>query len=218
MTRRTLFLARGLACLFAIAIATVGCRRTPPPCSGGTDIPPVTTNGSEPGPRGALVSFPGGAAFVADVARCEVSRIDDKVGVGWRRSVTPCDGRLAIAVGPDSNAYARTPSTLVAFGFDGSERWRITAGTEPVPASIFAPTTTLDSLVVVASSTHALLALKPDGTEAWRFRVSEDEPIIAPPAGGGGEGAFLLTVRALYLVGSDGSVRWRRDTASAPKP
>ena len=199
----------------ASVMVVVGCKRPPPPVPAGPGVG-SNANANEPSAKGGVVAYPGGMALVGDVGQCEVMQVGGGAGVTWRRSLAPCDGRLAIAVAPDSTAYARTASALVAFSMNGAERWRIAVGSEPVPAAIFAPATTLDSLVVVASSSHAALAVKGDGSEAWRFRVSEDEPIVAPPAPGGGEGALVLTVRAVYLVGSDGGVHWRRDVVAPP--
>lgn len=210
-----------LVTLAAIAVTipltqVVACKRAPPPGSGNVELAPNSAPTGESWATATVVAYPGGDALVADARSCNVSRVDGKVGVRWQRTITPCDGRLATAIAADSTAFVRSASSLVAISPEGAERWHLAVGSETVPRAIFAPATTLDSQVVVAATIHGVVAYKNDGEESWRFRVGDDEQLLSPPTAGLGEGAFVLTSRALYLVTSDGSVRWRRDVTTPP--
>jgi outer membrane protein assembly factor BamB len=206
-----------LAPFFALVL-TFACRRTAPEGSGPVELAPLGSAGSTAArPTHSVASFPGGAVLVGDATSCTMARIENEVGTRWQRSLPACDGRLAVAVAPDSTAFARTGSGLVAIGADGVEKWRLAVGNDPVPDALFAPGVTLDSLVVVSRARNAVVAFKADGNEAWRFQLADEEPLVAAPIGGAGEGTVITTAVAVYLVGSDGATRFRR-TLPIPQP
>jgi hypothetical protein len=196
--------------ILAFVVASA-CRRTAPQGSG-VELAPLGPGASSAGSRAthAVASFPGGAVLVGDAAACVMSRVE-KEGVRWTAKLPVCEGRLAVAIAPDSTAFARTGSGLVAIGSDGVERWRVAVGNDPIADPLFPPGVTLDSLVVVSRSRNTVVAFKADGNEAWRFQLGDDEPLVSAPIGGAGEGTIITTGAAVYLVGSDGATRFRRD-------
>jgi hypothetical protein len=202
--------------------SVVDCRRDPPPGSGDVETTPTSkTNASgafrsDETPQRKIANFPGGAALVADPAQCSVSMLDGEQGVRWHAALPRCGGIADLVVAHDSTAYVRTLMGLHAFSIDGGERWRIAVGANPVPRSIFAPAVTPDSAIVVASSTRVVVAFRPDGQEQFRFQLPDDETLIAPPVGNATEGVLLLTSQAVYALGAEGQVRWRKATGPSP--
>jgi hypothetical protein len=208
---------RALSVALLLAL-TVACKRTPPKGSGA-----IETTGQSPGKGGddlgrghTMAPFPSGAVLVTDATTCTVSRFEGiSKGALWSVILPQCEGVLEAAIAPDSVSFVRTPTALVAIGPDGKERWRLSVGNEPLPRGLMVPAVTLDSMVIVASTSRVVMAFKNEGVQAWRFSVGEDETLVAPPLGSRGEGVFLLTNRAIYNVGSDGTLRYRKPQAPA---
>jgi hypothetical protein len=198
-----------VAIVIAVACSVVACKRTPPPGSGA-----IETTGMQPGGDGAsraytMTPFPGGAVLVTDAITCTVARYEVTAkGAQWTALVPQCQGALEAVVAPDSVSYVRTPAALVAIAPDGKEKWR--ANVDNVSRALLTPAVTPDSLVIVAASARVVIGFRNDGSQAFRFSVAEDETLMTSPLGSRGEGVFLLTNRALYNVGSDGAVRYRR--------
>jgi hypothetical protein len=197
--------------LLALVAAVAACNREPPPGAGAVETTGVKTSRAGSIAAPTLTAFPGGAVLVGDIANCTASRFEEgtKTAV-WSVIVPLCDGVMETAVAPDSVSYVRTRRELVAIGVNGQESWRLTIGTEPLPETLLTPAVTLDSSVVVITGTRSIVAYKSDRSQPWRFGVAEDEVLVASPIGSRGEGVYLLTNRALYNLGADGALRFRR--------
>jgi hypothetical protein len=158
-----------------------------------------------------MAAFPGGAVLVGDTANCTASRFEGSSKAAfWSIIVPQCDGVMETAVAPDSVSYVRGRSSLIAIGTDGNQRWKLAMDTEQLPADLLAPAVTLDSMVVIAAGARLVVAYRNDSAIAWRFSVAQDEVLAASPMGSRGEGVYVLTNRALYALGADGSLRFRR--------
>ncbi len=204
---RALLKGRAATAQLALAAALGACQGSGPPPATEEPARPLGTGVVSSAPQ--LASFPGGAALVVDPKACELSMLGEQPGRRWTRSIGRCNGVLDAVVAPNSFAYARTATELVALAPDGAERWRTAVGATPIARVLARPAATLDSLVVVAVSPRALAAFKPDGKTAWRFEVEGGESLVTAPEGSGTEGVLLVTSAAAYSVGSDGTLRWR---------
>lgn len=198
--------------LGGLLAATFACKRTPPPGSGAVETTGVPAGRADDlGRAHTMTPFPSAAVLVTDATTCTVARYEGTAKAAlWSLALPQCDGVLEAVVAPDSVSFVRTPTGLVAIGPDGKERWRLGVGTDPVPRALMVPAVTPDSMVIVASTTRMVMAFKGEGVQAWRFSVAEDETLVAPPLGSHGEGVFLLTNRAIYNIGSDGTLRFRK--------
>jgi outer membrane protein assembly factor BamB len=163
-----------------------------------------------------MAAFPGGAVLVGDPVTCAASRFEATTkGAMWSVVISLCEGIMVAAVAPDSVSYVRVRGALVAIDANGKQSWKIPVGDEPIPGALLAPAVTLDSRVVVATGSRVVVAFKNDGTQAWRFGVAEDEVLVASPMASRGEGIFLLTNHAVYNLGADGTLRFRRARAAS---
>jgi hypothetical protein len=144
--------------------------------------------------------------------------MDGDQGVRWRAMLPRCGGVAEPVIARDSTVYVRTTYGLHAISVNGVERWRMAVSANPVPRGVFAPTVTADSMVVVASSTRVVVAFKPDGQEGFRFTLPDDESLIAAPVGNSTEGILLLSTQAIYALGADGTLRWRKASANTGPP
>jgi outer membrane protein assembly factor BamB len=144
--------------------------------------------------------------------------MDGERGLRWHASLPRCGGITEVVIARDSTAYVRTSFGLHAFTVEGSERWRMSVGGSPVPRNIFTPTVTPDSLVVVASSPRVVIAFRPDGQESFRFTLPDNESLVTAPLGNNTEGVLLLSSQALYALGADGTLRWRKANGEASPP
>lgn len=200
-----------------IGAGSAACKRTPPEGSGAietTGIKPA--KGDDLARAHTMTAFPSGAVLVSDTTTCTVSRYENtSKGALWSVILPQCEGVLEAVVAPDSVSYIRSPSGLVAISPDGKEKFRLGVGTDPLPRALMVPAVTPDSLVIVASTARVVLAFKGEGVQAWRFSVGEDETLVASPLGSHGEGVFLLTNRAIYNVGSDGTLRYRKPQSTS---
>jgi hypothetical protein len=222
----------------ACGLVTVGsgCRREPPPNAGepekpyelaaaalasssaatavadGAPGPALDARDDTTGPRAA--TCPNGSAVVANPRACTLTLVA-RDGQRWTRSLPACRDVLAPAVAADSMIYARSSDLLIAFSLDGAEVWR-TPLPETRPPLLGAPTTTRDSLVVLATSPTSVAAYTGKGTRAWEMRLPADEPLTTAPTASGTEGVTLVTSTAVYFVGADGSLRARRPHVQPP--
>lgn len=122
----------------------------------------------------------------------------------WRVTVPS----LADATVADHGLYANVgvadsaSEKVVAYGRDGTERWRVPGGTYFNPGPV-----AMDDGVLASAYGDSAAAFAPDGTERWRVSRWENGPT-----------QFVATPRRLY-VGSEplvglsrsGSERWRLD-------
>jgi hypothetical protein len=173
---------------------------------------PVDTNRAA---VASLTSYPSGYALVGRAAECRVSMLGRAPTERWEYVVGDCGGVLNVAVAPNSTAFARSATELIAFAPDGKRAW--TTNVDKVQPELSELTVTLDSMVIAVSSPNTVVAFRSDGTAAWTFKLEGEEHIASSPHRSEAEGALVTTNAAVYALGADGAVRWR-NTLAAPTP
>src|SRR5688572_22098741 len=147
-----------------------------------------------------MASYPGGTALTSSSATCKVTMLGRGRAERWEYSVGDCGGILFVAVAPNSVAFARSATELVAFAPDGKRPWAASVGRDP--AGLARPAVTLDSLVVTVTSPSTVVAYKADGGQAWSFKVEGEEQIVTSPTRSEAEGALIVTNAAVYTIAS----------------
>jgi hypothetical protein len=193
--------------LALLAALTAACQAQSQPVSAAPDAGKGAVAHDEPTAGLRFALCPDGSAVVADAAACSLAMLGTEAA-RWRKPLEGCKRFLDVSVALNSVVYARAPAILYAFAPDGRELWRLAI--PAVDASLASPTTTRDSLVVVATSASTVVATNPEGQEAWRFSLPTGEALVASPVGSQTEGVVLLSQSATYFVGANGVLRARR--------
>lgn len=188
-----------------------GCTpRKPPPGSGAVETKPAPSASTSEAPARAssrtIAGFPGGAVLDVDASRCELRVIDDH-GPRWIRQFPACNGVLEAVIASDSSVYARGPDDVKLFSFEGEQRWSAPVGR--VDRELMKPTTLRDSRLVVATSPREITVFSATGNPAWRFALPAGETLQLAPSGLATEGVVLASKNAVYIVGSNGQLRFR---------
>jgi hypothetical protein len=140
-------------------------------------------------------------------SECRLTQIGRGPDDRWEVRLGGCGGVLDATIAPNSMAIARTAAELVAISADGKRIWSVSA--PQVAPELAEPAALLDSVVVAATSPSAMVAYRPDATEAWTFRLDGDERFVAAPRRSETEGAIVISNGAVYAIAPDGTVRWR---------
>jgi outer membrane protein assembly factor BamB len=161
---------------------------------------------------------PGGVAYViAQTATDWVLCACETNGApGWTLALG-AQTLAAPAIAADGTIYLGTgwPSNrCLAITAGGAIKWSLDAGSSINVSSALA----LDGTVYYASTAGRLLAVKPEGVEAWHFETGGHGYISAPAVGadgtvylgsGHGDEALGYTVGVFHAVRPDGTERWR---------
>jgi outer membrane protein assembly factor BamB len=116
-------------------------------------------------------------------------------------------------VGPDGNVYVGLDGKLFSFTSTGEVRWSAVLGTTSLPGgpALSAPTVADDGTVMVLSG--EIVAVRPDGTERWRYAPSaayyNSYGSVSVSPSGDVVFSFGWYLGKLRLL--DGSVAWQID-------
>jgi outer membrane protein assembly factor BamB len=123
----------------------------------------------------------------------------------WRTTVPSLVNATVARHGIYANIAPEANSSnykFVAFGRDGTERWRTDAGRYHLPKPV-----AVDGGVLASAGTDSVVFFAEDGTERWRISAWEHGPseIAATPE------RIYVGSRPLLAVSRDGTERWRLD-------
>lgn len=111
------------------------------------------------------------------------------------------------ALGSDGTIYVGNglhgPGALFALSRDGKQKWKLN-----IDPAVYSPTIGADGTIYVQDTTSTLHAVRPDGTEKWRFPLAaywtlgQTSPAIAS------DGTVYIAGDGVYAIGEDGKQRW----------